>query len=455
MMLLRLIAVLLWGALSAVAYAQENVEILTREIRVVDENGKPVADAYVDCWLVNEKYFWPSKLVPRVPVKTDKEGIAKFSYPKDFSILESTKIESVKLSVSHADCTRKDVVVPVPGKDGKPFEIAMEAGTDLTIHAIDQDGNPVKQPFAVMLTKMGSVSRWNRPSPDVVNSRSLSDGLHQIMLVQPEPNGQHLFSDVQVQIFSKSTKPSIELKDVELMPGAVVTGALAADVPRPIRNGYVISVSVPLPSNDSWDEKLPSLLYYDSIDINQDGTFKFPSLPSTGTLQLIAVCDGWVGEQEKESPFIVGETFEIEGDLKDIELKMQRTFDAKIRVVDDKGKPLAGVTIACSPNQLFKKGGSTWLGERFDSMPSLRSQLMSEPSSAKGMSNNRFSAVSDDEGRLTIRNLPRGRWSTSFTAWTEPGSKQRIDVNDDLEGKLPPEGQYEVEFDLKIQVKKE
>ena len=454
MMLQRLTAVLLLGALTAGVFAQEKVEILTREVRVVDANGKPVTDAYVDCWLVNEKYFWPSKLVPRVPVKTDKEGIAKFSYPKDFSLLESTTIESVKLSVSHADFTNKDVVVPVPGKEGKPFEIAIDAGTDLTIHAVDEDGEPVKQPFAVMLTKMGAVSRWNRPSPDVVNSRGSSDGLHQIMLVQPAPNGQHLFSDVQVQMFSKATKPSIELKDVELLSGAVVTGALSADVPRPIRNGYVISVSVPLPSNDSWDEKLPSLLYYDSVDINQDGTFKFPSLPSTGTLQLIALCEGWVGEQDEKTPFIVGETFEIDGDLKNIELKMQRTFDAKIRVVDDKGKPLAGVTVACSPNQLFKKGGSTWLGERFDSMPGIRSQLMSEPSAARDNAN-RFSAVSDDEGRLTIRNLPRGRWSTSYEAWTEPESKLRIDMNDNLEGKLPPEGQYEVEFDLKIEIKKE
>lgn len=453
-MLQRLAAILLLGTFTAGVSAQQKVEILTREVRVVDENGRPVADAYVDCWLVNEKYFWPSKLVPRVPAKTDKEGLAKFSYPKDFSLLESTTIESVKLSVSHADFASKDAIVPVPGSGGKPFEIALEAGSGLRINAIDEDGKPVKQPFAVMLTKMGMVSRWNRPSPDVVSSRGLSDGLHQIMLVQPAPNGRHLFSDVIVQMFSKATKPSVELKDVELMPGAVVTGTLSADVPRPIRNGYVISVSIPLPSNDSWDDKLPSLLYYDSTDINQDGTFEFPSLPSLGTLQLISVCDGWVGEQDKETPFIVGETFEIDGDLKDIELKMQRTFDAKIRVVDNKGKPLAGVTVACSPNQLFKKGGSTWLGERFDSMPSLRSQLMSEPSAARDNSS-RFRAVSDEEGRLTIRNLPRGRWSTSYDAWTEPESKLRIDVNDDLKGELPPEGQYEVEFDLKIEIKKE
>jgi hypothetical protein len=210
-----------------------------------------------------------------------------------------------------------------------------------------------------------------------------------------------------------------------------------------------------MPANDSWDDKLPSLLYYDSTEIDQDGKFHFRSLPSTGTLQLIAICDGWVGQQETDSPFIVGETFEVDGNLSDVELEMQRTFDAKIRVIDEKGKPQAGVTIACSPNQRFKKGGSTWLGKRHDSLSSLRSQLMAEPSAAKVVDHNLYSGVTDNQGRLTIRNLPRGRWSTSFDAWTEPESKLKIDVNENLEGKLPPEGQFEVEFDLKVQIKKD
>ncbi|MFO0943954.1 MAG: hypothetical protein U0930_24725 [Pirellulales bacterium] len=151
----------------------------------------------------------------------------------------------------------------------------------------------------------------------------------------------------------------------------------------------------------------------------------------------------------------MGETFEVDGILSDVELKMQRTYDAKIRVINEKGKPLAGVTVACSPNQRFNKGGSTWLGERFDSLPSLRSQLMAEPSAGKGVDHNRYSGVTDNQGRLTIRNLPRLRWSTSFDAWTEPNSKIKIDVNENLEGKLPSEGQFEVEFDLKVQIKKD
>ncbi len=455
MMLKPFFSVSLVLFVSASAIAQQSVEILTHEVRIVDAQGKPVEGAYIDCWEINEKYFWPSKLVPRVPVKTDSNGIAKFPYPKEYSLWESPEVESVKLSTAHPDYMSKDVVVPVLVKDGKPFEIKLDKGSELKIRAIDEGGKPVTQPFAVMLTKAGLVSRWNRPTPDVAVSSAIADGMHQIMLVQPESNGRHLFSDVQVQMFNKTSKPIVELKDVELLPGAEVKGALAAEVPRPVRNGYVISVSVPMPANDSWDEKLPSLLYYDSTEIDQDGNFNFRSLPSTGEIQLIAICDGWVGQQETDSQFIVGETFEVEGNLSDVELKMQRTFDAKIRVIDEKGKPLAGVTIACSPNQLFNKGGSTWLGKRHDSLSSLRSQLMPEPSAAKGVDHNLYSGVTDNQGRLTIRNLPRGSWSTSFDAWTEPDSKLKIDVNENLEGKLPPEGQFEVEFDLKVQIKKD
>jgi hypothetical protein len=208
-----------------------------------------------------------------------------------------------------------------------------------------------------------------------------------------------------------------------------------------------------LPAGDSWDQKLPSLLYYDGVKIEADGTFVFPSLPSSGTVQLIATCDGWVGQQDKTQPFVVGETFEVEDSSQEIVLQMESTFDAKIRIIDSKGQPVEGVSVHCSPNQLYRKGGSTLLGERFSSSDMIHAQVSDDVKSApaRELKTPGYSGVSDAQGFVTIRNLPRNRLSTSFAVIPTQKAKKKYLTNDRATGKLPSGTETFVEIDITVE----
>ncbi len=429
--------------------AKNPIAVGTRDLRIVDAGGKPVEGVRVDGWLLNEKFFWQSDLLPRVPAITDKDGLAKLEYPK--SLGAELVVESVKCNVSHVDFLNKEVVVPVLGKNDEPFEVKLEPGIELTIRAIDEEGKPIKSPYAVLMSRVQAVIPWKRPAPDVVQCRSLQDGMSQIMLVQPKPDGKHLFSDVTLQAFNKASQPTVELKGVQLLPGTELKGKLSDQVPRPVKDGWVTCVSIPLPAGDTWDQKLPSLLYYTGVKIEADGTFVFASLPSTGTVQLLATCDGWVGLQDKTQPFVVGETFEVEDTSQEIVLQMESTFDAKIRIIDSKGQPVEGVSVHCSPNQLYRKGGSTLLGERFTSSDVIDAQLSAEVKSARDVNMGRYSGVSDAQGFVTIRNLPRNRLSTSFAVIPTQKTKKKYLSNDRATGKLPSGSETVVEIDITVE----
>ena len=446
----RFLVLIMVMASAHFALAQQPTELRTLEVRIVNPLGKPLDNAYADPWLVNEKYFWPSKQVPRQPAKTDAEGVAKIEYPK-LAHVSNINVESIKMTVSHADFCSSDVVVPVSVEREAPFEIKLEPGISLTLNAIGIEGNPVEKSFAVAMSGQVNVPRWNRPTPSIAQCRAIKPANSQIMLVQADENGAHAFSDVISHHFD--TEKEVLLEDIELLRGISVRGKLAMKVTRPVIHGVAIAVHIPLPAGDSWDPQLPSLLYFDSVDIREDGTFEFKSMPRTGTIQLIAVCDGWVGLEQSGAPFIVGETFDVEEADLEVELNMHKTFDAHIRVIDKAGKPIEGVVVGCSPNQLYKKGGSTFLGQRSNSITQLNNQLLEDMPAEESLDFTRFQGESDREGRLTIRNLPKNRWSARFSAWGSKsrGEGQSITGVEDLEGKLPDGDACDVEFDLIIE----
>ncbi len=432
----------------AVCYGQS--EILPREIRIVDQEGKPIQDAVVDPWLINEKFIWPSKQVPRMPSKSMSNGIAKIQYPKVANLSEHLPVESIKITVYHADYCDAKAVVPAGEANEKPYEIKLSPGVALALDAVDEDGEPVSKPFAVLTTRMGALTRWNRPTLNEANCRSMKPGNQQIMLVQPSEDGLHRFSDVLSCRFDLENQPEVKLEEIELRPGIAVRGKLAESVIRPVIKGSVIAIQAPSPAGKTWDEDMPSLVFTSFADIHADGSFEFASMPNSGSIQLIAICDGWVGLQEEKSSYIVGETFDVADEVLQVVLGMNRTFDANIRIIDKNGQPVAGINAACSPNQLHLKGGVARLGQKFDLIAVLRGQIRNEINQAPTIHVPVFEGTSNLDGRLAIRNLPRHRESTFFKVTSEATSK--IKVDEMVKGILPRDDENEVAFDLVVEL---
>lgn len=427
----------------------EDQGIRTHEARIVDSEGRPIANAVAEPLLLDMRYTWPWIELPSTLVKSNEEGVVTIRCPSKAHTM-------IPMNLWHADYCSEHVVLPeeTSASSDKPFEIVMKPGIKLSIDAVEEDGNPVSEPFAVIFSNGSFATRFNRPQSYSVNCRSLESGNHQIMLVQPRDDGLHGFSEVLIHQFDAEKEPHVKIQDVEIRQGITVRGKLRPNVPRPILKGRVVAVHVPFPLGASW-QKLPSLLYFDSTVIKEDGSFVFASMPRTGIIQLIAYCDGWVGlqeDKEDDSTCVIGETFEVDEQSLEVELEMEPTFDAVIRVLDKTGQPLPGVTIAVCPQQLHHKGAYEVLGQSYDSISSLRGQLKEIPDARVKTIFDRYQGISNENGRVVIHNLPRNHYSIRVAVL---GRKDdTVKINLDAEGKLPASDERQVEFDVVVDRKR-
>ena len=428
-------------------------EFPTRQIRVVDPKGTPISGAIVDAFQINERYSWPTHILKSEYASTDVQGFAAMRYPKYASYaIEQIAVESITVRVSHSDfCTWRGVV-PIAAENGKPYDIALSPGVELKLSAVDEKGDPVTEPFAVMQTRTSGASRWKRPAPDKAQCRSIENGNHQIMLVQLRADDRNWFSEVLTYRFDRNQEPEVAMEDIEMRPGIAIRGQLGANVPRPIKNGRVIASHVPLPAGSNWDIKLPSLIYYRTIQIDASGAFQFNSMPRTGTVQLIASCDGWTGSYDDKSRYVVGDSFEVDDKDLSVELKMQPTFDAKIRILDKQGAPVSDATLACSPNIQYSSGGASRMGGRPDSTPALKSQFSILPMVVPGNYPDDFQGVTNKDGEVSFRNLPRIRRSSLFSIWSSDKNAKKIVSagQDEIEVKLPEPNENSVEFEAVV-----
>ena len=104
------------------------------------------------------------------------------------------------------------------------------------------------------------------------------------------------------------------------------------------------------------------------------------SIPRGGDLQVIGICDGWLSSTniaEANDHFIMGQLFKPDKDKSQTELtlEMEKTGSLELTVLQPDGAPLTSGEIASWPNQLYLKGGSTLLGQRYRSLQIVETQL--------------------------------------------------------------------------------
>jgi hypothetical protein len=209
----------------------------------------------------------------------------------------------------------------------------------------------------------------------------------------------------------------VNLRDVPLQAGLKVTGKLVDAVPRPVKNGKVIVWCLPKPAGDVYADENPSVYWEDLVDIDEDGTFTFPSIPKTGKIQMIAICDGWViTSSGPEGQTVSGVRYDLDSleiddnQVTDIELPMSPTGTLRVTVCTSEGDPIPGATVSVWPNQLLDQGGSTILGTGESTSQLIQKQI--DPTWKIEVDTNNwdkgFTSKTDAEGVALIHNLPKG-----------------------------------------------
>ena len=404
------------------AYALAQSEIDFRKmanlvVQLVDDQGKPISGATVCPYAMRGAEggghgYWNEELIgPPKTVLSDEAGKAVIQYPVHIgSATDPLTTNAVSFLVRHTDYVQQVVHFNLGPELAK---VTVKAGCEVQLSAIDPNGQRVSE-FAVLMAGSLSPSYWADDGQGGRRTRSASDGSWQTMIVKPQSDGPTLFSGVlplRVQ-----PDQDVRIRNVKLSPGTKILGSLAGNVPRPVKNGYVIATSAPKPAENSYGEKDPSLTWHDWTEIKEDGTFELASIPRGGDLQVIGICDGWLSSTnipEANGHFIMGQLFKLDKDNPQIELtlEMEQTGSLELTVLQPDGSPLNEGEISSWPNQLYLKGGSTLLGMRYRSLQLVETQLLpvGEQSRPRRESERQLPYQGKVvDGKVTLTGLPIG-----------------------------------------------
>lgn len=382
-----------------------------QRVAVVSEDGKPIANAKIQPFGLNRSYFWPIREMGEAgSLKTDDQGIVELEYPE--MIGGKVRTTSIDCMVSHPEFV--GAVARIPVRVDEDSKVTLKNGVRVRIAPVDEDGKPVTAPISALLSGDTPPDSWIRDASGSIETKSIPVGNHQLLIVLPMPDGKTRFSEILSFHFDdKDLVDGVLIDDVELTQGVRVFGRLPDDIPRPIKNGWVQIVQFPLPLQGAANAGLEMLHWAERAPIDKDGNFEFPSLPASGRIQLIALCDGWVSPGE--NVFTKGTTVQVTGSDLEVDLEMMPTMDAHLEIVDENDQPIENAEIYFSPNQLWADWGSQILGEQMSTLNGIEIQLklIDESKQIKFRRAETYSGKTDAQGKCSILNLPL-RSSHSF-----------------------------------------
>jgi hypothetical protein len=406
------------GILANTTYSQSNdadakVQKRMQRIQVVDPDGKPVADATFTPFGLNTSYFWPVKdMGEAIPCVSNSVGLLEVEYPERIGGERFT--ETIDGTLTHDNFV--SIVERVPIQVDGESHVVLKPGIRVRLDAVNEDGNPIQHRFGVLVGGNRSPARWQEPSVGSVESKSMAPGVHQALLALVKHDGATLFSDmINIVVTEDSRAIGLQFSDIELSPGVRISGKLDKRVSRPVRDGYVMAHQFASYIPKARESGLEMVCWRDWTKLEEDGSFEFASMPRTGRVQLIAVCDGWTSAAHKKwtwqgltrSSFIEGQCFNVDEKDLEVELKMEQAMKLHVSVLDGNGDPISNAKVGFSPNQLWKDWGSQILGSRQSTHDIIRKQLeprCSIPNVRESWS--RYSADTDEHGNAVFMDLP-------------------------------------------------
>ena len=347
-------------------------------VLLTSEEGKPVAGAEVMPYAMRmieqqgHGYWNQAILGPPKSATSGEDGIAVIKYP--IHVQGGTQTLTTRLVtfvVTHTDFVKSVVHFDLGPKQA---QVMLKAGCEVQLSAVDPDGNRIDN-FGVAMAGPYAPDSWAKADLGVRRTRSINDGTWQTMMVKTQVDGPTLFSDV----LPLRVRPGqrVRVRNLGLTPGAKVRGTLSDEVPRPVA-GYAIATSVPDPAEDSWSDKDPSLAWHDWVNVSEEGTFEFESLPRGGQVQIIGIGEGWISSTTVPDArvFVMGQLFDVDKEQVEIELEMEPTGTLEVKLVTEDGKPFTEGRVGSWPNQRYYKGGSMLLGQRYRSKTMIENQFL-------------------------------------------------------------------------------
>lgn len=410
-------------------------------IRVVDAAGNPVAGATIQPDGLRPKnngghYLWTDRFsVKPLPVTTDSAGVARVPYPH--FVEERLETGEISFGVDHPDyCSDRPfrIVAAAPPANARlrtKVEYYLKYGLALLTRKASVHPDPVVLQRGAIVEVSGYIGSkesrvptvipmtsanmwpgqefWKRTAAGALVTRKIPAGTNHLRLVQIKDGAPNYFSDFVT--FDAKVGETNRI-DLELKPGARVSGRVADAVPRPVMNGRVVAEIV----QEGIDPQSTPPRWHVWSEIAPDGTYVFESIPA-GRMEMVAVCDGFVSENGAAIARTSQRTpqwFTIKQAAENVVLRMEPAAFVEVTVLDDDGRPLEGAEVWFWPNVLWNNHGSTIFADGVYNTADILKSGRKPGWASGGGKVNRFSAASDHRGIALVCDLPEMPGAQSF-----------------------------------------
>ena len=388
---------------------------------VVTTEGKPVEGAKVKTWSFDGAHFGEERMPGGV---TDAKGLVKISFPAEIRLFHEKVHQGrlpprVALRIEHPNH-------PIWSQDVQIVNdqrLVLTDSTSIRVRAHRADQTELLNDLYPMFSSQS------------VESFDQADGIltiPRVDLTGPKPSrlmrivhvpdgGQILFSDV-IDLQHRAGNP-IEL-DVTLKAGIRIEGRLSDDVPRPVNKGRIIATA-----NEGSDYE-STVGWGIAVDITADGTFVIESVPQVNTLQLVAICDGWVSRSPSKKEVnayakahqieklqgidpsacsVAAQLIRLNAPVVETTIAMDPTTSCEVLVLDEKGNPLPEARVSFFPNHCMHNSGSSLLGDMSDTASVIRRHLLTGDRSWKSPESSneeKYSVITTEQGIAVVSGLP-------------------------------------------------
>jgi beta-lactamase regulating signal transducer with metallopeptidase domain len=347
-------------------------QMLELPVRVIDADGKPVANAKVTPWALRSSQGhgpWQKddKRVGVGPkdVISGEDGTAAVLYPYYDDVQEQIRTLAVSLFVDHPQFAYVGGLhIDVPLESKGPYEIKLTRGVPVEIRPLI-DGKRTSLDDVFLFWSDGRSWRKRPPLEKTTDGAfrlpAMSPGKNSVLAVKLDGERATHFSKI---VDFELTAGEPKTIDVPLQPSLQIHGVLSDNVPRPVRQGRIKIWTLPPAASD-----YRRVEWFSWAAIQPDGTFTIDGWPADERMQLIALCDGYFATSGRapdvvehprdpdKDPFCRPQVFDPGKDT-NITVAMSPLVRCVATAVDEDDKPVAGVTVESWPNVGWWNAGS-------------------------------------------------------------------------------------------------